>query len=220
MSRIIEAKREDLARIFEEPYLQADLRNWELMMFHHSYRPRLSDLEIPEDGFKHAAKSIDRYHRFTRGWKNGLGYHFVVEGDGIVSVGPRWIYQKVGAHCKEDHMNVRAIGICMVGDFGGKWDEKEKWDHPTVAQILSLLALSAALVERFNISLKEECFLYHSERAHYKSCPGFLITTLNKGWRKAFISEVSYILDKKIPFGDLSLELLMEHHFPVSFKFF
>ena len=40
-------------------------------------------------------------------------------GDGQVEIGPRWVKQKYGAHCKtDDHFyNEHGIGICLVGNF-------------------------------------------------------------------------------------------------------
>ena len=47
---------------------------------------------------------IDKYHREGRGWESA-GYHFVIGNgtgspDGSIEVGPRWLAQEAGAHCR------------------------------------------------------------------------------------------------------------------------
>jgi hypothetical protein len=84
------------------------------------------------------AKIIDRSHR-RKGFKNGLGYHFVIDngtsgrGDGQIEVGPRWLRQQEGAHCNAGGMNQHGIGICLIGDFTHR--------GPSQAQLSSLVAL-------------------------------------------------------------------------------
>jgi LysM repeat protein len=69
-----------------------------------------------------SALSIDRAH-IDRGFWNGLGYHFLIDNgtdgkaDGQIEVAPRWIKQQEGAHCKAGDMNVKSIGISLVGDY-------------------------------------------------------------------------------------------------------
>lgn len=69
-------------------------------------------------------KVIDAMHR-DRGWRK-IGYHYVVEVDGQVSVG-RGIAE-IGAHVEGSNSN--SIGICMIGT-----------DRFTMAQWLALESL-------------------------------------------------------------------------------
>lgn len=64
-----------------------------------------------------SAAQIDRWHR-QRGFKNGIGYHYVVRRDGTIEGGrPE---DMVGAHCKGH--NAHSIGVCYEGglDANGK----------------------------------------------------------------------------------------------------
>ena len=85
-------------------------RKWTHIIIHHS---------ATEAG---NALAFDNSH-YRRGFTSGLGYHFVVnngtsgKSNGQIEVSPRWIKQKNGAHCKANKMNIRGIGICLVGNF-------------------------------------------------------------------------------------------------------
>ncbi|MGE3180724.1 MAG: hypothetical protein AB7N71_03775, partial [Phycisphaerae bacterium] len=66
---------------------------WQAIVVHHSATSNAT----PE--------GMDRYHRRDRGWKNGLGYHFVIGNgvnypDGKIFVSERWKDQLSGAHCR------------------------------------------------------------------------------------------------------------------------
>ncbi len=189
--------RDELDKLLESPYLRAKLRQMRYLCWHHTYQPRqnafmmsllgltgsgswlsafrLNDYISPDGQYKHAFDSIDTYHRLVRGWKNGLGYYFGIEGDGVIRFGKRWTNQLVGAHCKEDSMNVISVGIALLGDFGGDKKEKDKWEKPTLAQVKSALALGAFLCELYNIKPIADNMHYHHDHAPYKSCPGYTI---------------------------------------------
>ena len=113
------------------------VRAWTHIVLHHS------------DGAVGDAALIDRYHRRTKGWKNGLGYDFVIgngtrSGNGEIEVGRRWRRQLDGAHCKAGGMNKKAIGICFVGDF-------ETGHGPSAAQLLAGITLVQHLAAKFSI---------------------------------------------------------------------
>ncbi|MFH1732516.1 MAG: peptidoglycan recognition family protein [Planctomycetota bacterium] len=113
------------------------VRAWTHIVLHHS------------DGAVGDAAMIDRYHRRTKRWKNGLGYDFVIgngtrSGDGEIEVGHRWRRQLNGAHCKAGGMNEKAIGICFVGDF-------ETSPGPSAAQLLAGITLVRHLAAKFSI---------------------------------------------------------------------
>jgi hypothetical protein len=110
---------------------------WECIVVHHS----ASDQSSPA--------AMDQYHRTHNGWDE-LGYHFVIGNgvaypDGLVFVGPRWVKQKHGAHCKtpDNFYNDHGIGICLIGDF--------ERSQPTPAQMASLARLCRFLMRQCNI---------------------------------------------------------------------
>lgn len=129
-------------------------------VLHHTWRPRL------KDGLKYHAASIDKYHRITRGWKNGLGYHFLIEWDGSIVIGKRWKQQLCGAHTRG--VNCQTIGIALVGDFDV--------EVPLVNQLASLTQLVYWLNQTiWKVQKVEELFQlthYHHDFASYKTCPG------------------------------------------------
>ena len=109
---------------------------WEYIIVHHTA------------GKKGKALLVDRIHR-ERGFEEGLGYHFLIDngslgkGNGQVEVAPRWIRQEQGAHCKASHMNERAIGIGLVGNFNDR--------KPSAAQMNTLIQLVALLGSHYEI---------------------------------------------------------------------
>ena len=134
-----------------------EFRKWTHIVVHHSATD------------KGDAASFDRYHRNTRGWRNGLGYDFVIgngtrSGDGEIEVGDRWRRQIDGAHCEAGGMNQKAVGICFVGNF-------EEKSRPTKAQIDSGTALVRYLAWKF--SIPPENILGHGEVPGASTqCPG------------------------------------------------
>lgn len=109
---------------------------WQYIVIHHTA------------GKTGKALLVDRIHR-ERGFDEGLGYHFLVDngslgkGDGQLEAAPRWIRQDEGAHCKASNMNVRSIGIGLVGNFN---DQK-----PSAAQMNTLIQLVALLAIHYQI---------------------------------------------------------------------
>ena len=83
---------------------------WRYIIIHHSATDHGSAL------YFHKA-------HLAKGWDRGVGYDFVIDNssegqeDGQIEETPRWIKQEDGAHCKASDMNIKAIGICLVGKF-------------------------------------------------------------------------------------------------------
>ena len=128
---------------------------WECIVIHHS----ASELG--------GAERFDEWHR-QRGWDE-LGYHFVIGNgtdttDGAVEIGPRWVEQKHGAHCKGDdgYYNQHGIGICLVGNF----DEHP----PSAAQMKSLARLVKFLRHEFAIPISR--IYTHGGVTGKTDCPG------------------------------------------------
>lgn len=108
--------------------------------------------------------AIRRYHTHELGW-TAIGYHF-----GIELVGDRYevllgrMMNVPGAHCKEEHMNSKSLGICFVGNFD--------LHPPEDSQLMVGKNLLRALMEILNIP--KERIYRHSDFAKYKTCPGLL----------------------------------------------
>ncbi len=130
------------------------VRHWKYIIIHHS------------GSYKGSASSMDRYHREERGWKHGLGYHFVIGNgkgsrNGLIEVGGRWNEQMKGAHAGSDEYNQYGVGICLVGNF--------ETNRPTRAQISALVDLIKYLQECCNIPRRK--ILMH-KRLKITDCPG------------------------------------------------
>lgn len=130
-----------------------NVRDWKYIVIHHS---------TTESG---SAAEFDKSHR-TRGWENGLGYHFVIgngngSGNGEIEIGNRWISQMDGAHAGVQKYNHLGVGICLVGNFNES--------YPTTAQMDSLLALIQYLQERCRIPSENVILHRHCKET---DCPG------------------------------------------------
>lgn len=132
------ATREPLAR-----------ERFDSIVVHHSGKSRGTPSELEA---RHIRQNLD-----------GLAFHFVIgngrgTGDGELFVGRRWLDQAAGAHVagdRGDEMNLRSIGICLIGDGG---------QRPfTDAQMRRLVQLVAALSQELGIP-GDRVFL-HSEVA-------------------------------------------------------
>jgi N-acetyl-anhydromuramyl-L-alanine amidase AmpD len=136
---------------------QAAPREWRYIVIHHSATNRGS------------AQSFDQYHRFQRGWTNGLAYHFVIgngtdQGDGVIIAGPRWHGQEAGAHANATEYNEHGIGICLVGNL----DEHP----PSPAQMSALRSLIARLAAKYDIPAGAIVGHNQIRRGGSTACPG------------------------------------------------
>ncbi|MCP4365605.1 MAG: N-acetylmuramoyl-L-alanine amidase [Planctomycetes bacterium] len=134
-------------------------RDWKYVVIHHSATP---------DG---SAEVFDDFHRHKRGWKNGLGYHFVIGNgtlseDGEIEVGRRWTKQLSGAHAGDRYFNRKGIGICLVGNF----DEDEA-EGPTERQLDSLEQMVRHLCERYDIPISR-VIMHKDVVENHTVCPG------------------------------------------------
>ncbi len=130
---------------------------WKYIIIHHSATEEGSSLDF------------DTYHQ-SKGWQE-VGYHFVIDNgskgkqDGQIEVGPRWIKQKDGSHCRASNMNEKAIGICLVGNFSQ--------DRVSKQQLDALVYLVKILRKQYKISLKK--IMGHSQVPGASTeCPGIL----------------------------------------------
>ncbi len=134
----------------------APVRAWRYIVIHHS---------ATDSG---SAAVFDANHR-ARGMANGLAYHFVIENgsgdttDGRIVTGDRWVRQLHGGHCRQQDINEKGIGICLVGDFTRA--------EPTTRQLESLALLVRGLQHQFKI--RTEDLLGHGAIiGEFSECPG------------------------------------------------
>ncbi len=139
---------------------------WQTVVVHHS----ASNRDTPQ--------GMDAYHRVSRGWENGLGYHFVIGNgvnypDGKIFVGPRWKKQIQGAHCgvpagtyfgvrrPKNYFNEHGIGICLIGDLEG--------GQPTSRQLATLEQLTSWLCGQTGVRASQ---IYGHGQVKQTECPG------------------------------------------------
>lgn len=143
---------------------------WKYLVIHHSGTSEAT------------AKGMDAYHREKRHMENGLAYHFVIGNgrgmsDGEISIGGRWIAQINGGHLRDEMLNDKALGVCLVGNF----DETA----PTTKQMNQLHALVAALLKRCDLNhhaVRTHQQIYQQFKFPFTLCPGkkFPITSFLK----------------------------------------
>ena len=127
---------------------------------------------LTKDGKTVSWDDIRRYHKGL-GWRD-IGYHFgveLVDNEYEVMVGR--MLNESGAHCKQEEMNYKSIGICCVGNFDDYAPPQAQWELT--------LRLVRSLMEVFYIN-RENVF-GHNQFASYKTCPGksFNMDTFRKG---------------------------------------
>ena len=106
-----------------------------------------------------SAAQIDTWHR-QRGWKLGIGYHYVVRRNGEIEHGrPEWM---IGAHCLNH--NAHSIGICYEGGLDARGQPD---DTRTAEQKASLRRLLEDLHRRYPRAL----IVGHHDLDPKKACP-------------------------------------------------
>lgn len=127
---------------------------------------------LTKDGTVADWEAIRRCHKETNGWSD-IGYHYGIErvGQGILLQIGRPESQP-GAHTKEMHMNLKSIGICVVGNFDLA---------PPGLEIMRFLAdicwrkvAEYGIPVNFILGHREVGLMagYDWRKGQYKSCPG------------------------------------------------
>jgi N-acetyl-anhydromuramyl-L-alanine amidase AmpD len=106
-------------------------------------------------------QAIRRYHKGL-GWRD-VGYHYGIE---LVNNEPeillgRYPYES-GAHCRQNGMNRRSIGVMICGNFDLDPPESKVW----------IKALELVRYLQYEHGIKSHNVVGHSTWADYKSCPG------------------------------------------------
>ena len=108
-----------------------------------------------------SAAQIDSWHR-QRGFKFGIGYHYVIRRDGTLEMGrPEYM---VGAHCKNH--NQHSIGVCYEGGLDIRGDPA---DTRTPQQRETMRQLINELRERYPKAI----VVGHHNLNPLKACPCF-----------------------------------------------
>ena len=106
-----------------------------------------------------SAAQIDTWHR-QRGFKLGIGYHYVVRRNGEIEQGrPEWM---VGAHCKNH--NKYSIGVCYEGGLNARGQPA---DTRTPEQKAALRTLLEDLHRRYPRAV----IVGHHDLNPQKACP-------------------------------------------------
>jgi len=106
-----------------------------------------------------SAAQIDTWHR-QRGWKLGIGYHYVIRRDGTIEPGrPEWM---IGAHC-QNH-NAHSIGVCYEGGYDIRGQPA---DTRTPAQ----KAAMRKLLEELHARYPRAVIVGHHDLNPLKDCP-------------------------------------------------
>jgi len=106
-------------------------------------------------------QAVKNYH-ISKGWGD-IGYHYFIGPDGTVKVGRT--EETPGAHCYQESMNYKSIGICLTGFFDV--------EDPTERQLESLKKLVQKLRVKYGISASN--VVGHRHFAP-KTCPGTRFT--------------------------------------------
>lgn len=110
------------------------------IVVHHSVTPRDLDMLKTE-------RSIENNHgqrgfnRSTLGWH--VGYHYIIYGNGQIKQYRTDLEQ--GAHCAEQSMNFKSLGVCLIGDFDN--------ELPSDLQVNALANFLKQKVEQYSIPL-------------------------------------------------------------------
>ena len=108
-----------------------------------------------------SAADIDRWHR-ERGWKYGIGYHYVVRRDGTIERGRP--LELIGAHCKGH--NDHSIGICYEGGLDAQ-------GHPADTRTTDQRVALRALIMELHRTFPQALIVGHNVLNPMKSCPCF-----------------------------------------------
>ena len=131
--------------------IKKPLKGYKNIAIHHSASPR-------DRG--DSANTIDRWHLERWGINSGIGYHFVINGVGIIQEGRSPNFS--GAHTKG--RNNDTLGICILGD-----------DNIILgSQLSALVELVDHLISEDMLDIPVEFVKGHREfiGAHTE-CPGF-----------------------------------------------
>ena len=113
----------------------------------------------------HELQAIQSFHQNGRGW-NDIAYHYLIDGTGQIWQGrPEGV---VGSHVLA--RNDGSIGIVLMGSF-----HPPKNQHPTPAQIASLVSILRYLSVEHQIPVNHIYGHREQEPGHATDCPGNIL---------------------------------------------
>lgn len=136
------------------------IRQWKFITFHHTgdvpYKISLVGIWIDQ---MHRSGEREGYPKF----RNGMGYHFLVNRNGEIEYGDRWHGQIYGAHnnAKDDKgvsCNHSSIGIAIVGNYS----------MPNVFPSAKQIKSARALIKALALPVRPHCVFKATE------CPGLI----------------------------------------------
>ena len=109
-------------------------------------------------------QAIRRYHMNDLRWSD-VGYHFGLERiDNRYEVLLGRMPDRAGAHCKQQSMNFKSLGMCFVGNFDFAPPDAAQWELG--------VRLCASICNVLNLDVSH--VVGHRDYASYKTCPGRL----------------------------------------------
>lgn len=154
------------------------------IIVHHTATTTALPLTLEEE--KEYMKSVYRFHAFSRGWWD-IWYNFVIMPSGRIYEWRAWGAWVVWAHVTWNNTN--SVGISLVWNF--QWENK-----PTQWQLTSLINLSAAVAQKYNIDPYKKTYYFQSSTAHpYVSVSlNYALGGHKDGWNTACPGENVYPL--------------------------
>lgn len=137
------------------------------------------------------AKEINDWHLNDNGWKNGIGYHFVIKRDGTIEYGRP--INTIGAHVKHGFNN-NSIAICLVGGATRRNKKLEpKINYTDIQYDALIFILENLIVEYPNAEI-----VGHNDLQN-KICPVFNI----REWASTIDSlKNNVVFNEEAPFDD------------------
>ena len=125
----------------------------------------------PVESIKDTIKGVNSAHK-NRGFPKSelgyhVGYHYMIDFFGN-AVQTRMDHE-IGAHCREQKMNYKSIGICLIGNF--------VISKPTNDQIEKLIETLTYLCTKYKIPV--ENIKYHGEFKPTACCGKNLINSMS-----------------------------------------
>ena len=106
-----------------------------------------------------SAAQIDSWH-CQRGWKLGIGYHYVIRRNGEIEPGrPEWM---IGAHCLNH--NKYSIGVCYEGGYDAR-------GQPADTRTPEQKAAMRQLLEDLHRRYPHAVIVGHHDLNPHKDCP-------------------------------------------------
>ncbi len=109
-------------------------------------------------------EDVHRWHLQRGMW--GFGYHYFINKEGNVFRGREDSWN--GAHCRQQGMNFKSLGICLEGCYQVYSDQTEK--HVPQAQLSALIQLVKDRMEKYKIDVGR--VKPHRFFSPEKLCPG------------------------------------------------